>query len=376
MAENEKTVPKKSKNKITIKQRVILLVSCPLIIILISSIAIVITVRGLEASGELEETTVAPDVTVELPEQFGTAPETYFEEMIKTAAKKTDVNVSTELGVSIHDMSGTFSDDVFTLINNVTGQISGSASSKHNSAEEKFAVNYGDPAEKLLDLAVLSSDIAESSGEGKNNNYSYTVTLPANPETASLFTDEDKKVYEDCKAECAGSVALTDDKFEIESVTVHYNCDVEENRVTSVEIVREYKVSAKAEFLGGLSVFGSGELNFGCRINTKYNIKYAGITIQDELTLTKNGFQTLSMSANVADDALSDEDAKSEGVTDPKRIFTVQFTSSDETIAKVDRTGMVEAVSVSDTPVTITATLSYLGNTYTDTCTVTVTEEE
>ena len=72
------------------------------------------------------------------------------------------------------------------------------------------------------------------------------------------------------------------------------------------------------------------------------------------------------------------EYVKTEGVKygcDPDRIFTVEFISSDESIATVDEIGMVEAVKVSDEPVTVTVKLHYRGKVYEDTCLVHVIEE-
>ena len=372
MADTAKTAEKKPKNKITIKQRVILLVSCPLIVILLSSIAIVITVRNLEANGETEDTTAAPEVLFDAPAEYTSAPGEYCADMLKKAAKSDEIKVTSGTGVSFHDLGGDFSDDVFSILNNVTGQITDAAKSKYDS----LFINYGESCEKLTEFAAVSSKVEEAAGEGKNNDLACTLSIPADSDGIAPFIAEDAKVYEECLSGCADSVEFTDESFVPDSVTAYYHFDAENERLTSFELVREYKFSANATFLGGLEAFGSGKLTLGCRVNTKYNITYAGISVQDELTLTKHGFQTLSMNANIADDALSAQDAASEGVTDPDRIFTVEFTSSDESVATVDETGMVEAVKVSDEPVTVTVKLSYRGRVYEDTCIVHVIEED
>ena len=372
MAENEPVQTKKSKNKITIKQRVILLVSCPLIVILLSSIAIVVTVRGLEASGELEETTAAPDVLLEAAPDFTASPADYCADLIKQTAKADDVKVSSRTDVSVRDLGGDFSGDVFAVLNNAMGQINDGAKGKYDS----LFINYGESCEKLGELAEVSANVTGSSGEGKNDRITYTLTLPADAPGIAAFLAEDKRVYEECKADCAESVEFTDDSFTPDVITAYYNYNVKTEQLVSFELVREYKVSARARFLGGLEAFRSGAASFGVRVSTKYDIAYAGISVQEELTLTKHGFQTLSLSANVADDALSAEDAADEGVTDPDRIFTVEFISSDESIATVDKTGMVEAVKVSDEPVTVTVRLNYHGKTYEDTCIVHVIEDD
>lgn len=372
MSDNGKTTEKKPLNKITIKQRVILLVSCPLIVIILCSIAIVITVHNIESGEIAEGTEEQADIILELPEEFNASPEKYCAGIIKDAAKADDVKISSWTGVSIHDMAGDFTEEVFKVIGYITGQLNDGAKGKY----ENLSVKYGESAAKLGDFAAISENLTEASGEGKNDDLSYTLSIPVDSGAIAEFTEKDKEVFEDCKNNCSDTVKLTDDKFELDSVTAYYHYSYSNQYITSFELVREYKLSANAEFLGALDVFGNGALSFGVRVNTKYDITHAGVSVQEELKLTKNGFQTLSMSANVGDDALSAEDAESEGVTDPDRIFTVEFTSSDETVATVDKTGMVEAQKISDEPVTVTVTLTYHGKVYKDTCTVYVTEEE
>lgn len=372
MADTPAAPEKKKSNKITVKQRVILLVTCPLIIILLSSIAIVTTVRKLEAGELKEDSEEQQDVIRELPEEFNSDASAYFEGLLKEAAAATDVKIGTGIGVSIHDMSGDFSPEAFKMINHVTGQFSDGVKAKYSTS----SVKYGESAAMLNDVAKIVGKIGEATGEGKNDDFSYTLNIPVDADTISAFTEEDAKIYEESKKECADFIRFTEDSFVLDSVTAYVRCSYEKNCMNSIELVREYKVDMQTEFIGCLDVFGSGALSFGCRISTKFDIVHAGISVQDELTLTKNGFQTLSMSANVGDDALSAEDAESEGVTDPDRIFTVEFISSDESVATVDKTGMVQAESISDKPVTVTVKLTYHGKEYTDTCTVRVIEDE
>ena len=54
--------------------------------------------------------------------------------------------------------------------------------------------------------------------------------------------------------------------------------------------------------------------------------------------------------------------------------YSVRFISSDESIATVDEMGYVKGVKASEKPVTITVELEYLGEKFTDECTVYVTD--
>ena len=371
--EKEITAEKKPSNKITIKQRIILLVSCPLIVILLSSIAIVITVRNIESGKIVEDTDEAkPDVILELPEAFTSDADSYLAGLLNTAAEKTDVKINSGVNISVHDVGGDLSEDVYKVIGNITGQVVDSAKAKYTSS----SVNYGEACTMLKDLAPISSEEIEASGEGKNDSYSYTLNIPVDSAAIKTFTDEDRRIFEETVNECGTYMEIADSEFALDSIIANYWVNAEKEYITGFELVREYKVNAGVEFLQHLEPFGSGTITFGCRISTKYDIIHAGISVQEELNLNRKGFQTLSMSANVADDALSVEDAESEGITDPDRIFNVEFFSSDESIATVDKTGMVDAVKASDEPVIITVRLTYRGNVYEDTCTVHVTEAE
>ena len=55
--------------------------------------------------------------------------------------------------------------------------------------------------------------------------------------------------------------------------------------------------------------------------------------------------------------------------------YTVTFTSSDNSIVTVDEMGYVKGIEASCTPATVTVTLEYLGEKFTDECTVTVNDD-
>ena len=113
-------------------------------------------------------------------------------------------------------------------------------------------------------------------------------------------------------------------------------------------------------FIGDLSALGTKTLAFDCTLTSRYDIAWAGITIgQSRISLDKTGYQALNLTVNKAADAPADS-------------YSLTFVSSDESIATVDEQGVVEAVALSDKKVTVTATLEYLGKTYTDSCEVLV----
>ena len=56
--------------------------------------------------------------------------------------------------------------------------------------------------------------------------------------------------------------------------------------------------------------------------------------------------------------------------------YKVSFTSSDSSVVTVDEMGYIKGIKSSNSPVTITVTLEYLGEKFTDECTVNVTEND
>ena len=358
MAENE--AQKAKSNVITTKQRIILLVTCPLVVILLCSIAIVYTAHRLEP--EEPEEIVNPLIGTEMPADAGMGIADFCDKILGDAAGLSDIKAWTDVNVSLHDFGGDFPEAVTGILGHISGQFSDAVKEKY----EKPSLNYGEAGSGLLSLPAAAADCKEMTGEYRENDssYAFTLELTNNAAIVADFRAEDMKLYEQCKTECADVATVADNSFELDSVTAYFNYDVSGEYITSFELVREYKADMNVTFTGDLESFGAGQLTFGCRVATKYNIAHAGISIgEDEIKLDKNGYQTLSISANIADDA---------GEGD----FTVKFTSSDESVVKVDDNGMIEAVSVSEQPVTVTAELTYLGNTYSDSCTVLVTDED
>lgn len=349
------------KRKLGVKQMIIILLICPVIVIAMSSAAIIYTVHHLEPEETVEN--VDPLAGTVLPDGLDMPLSLFCAQIADKTAQADNIKAGTDAGVSFHDFSGDFPESAFSLINHVGGQINDRAKGKY----ETKSVGYGESCAKLLNISTFAKQAAEESGEYNEGSrkYRYTFDIPTDAKCLIPFCEEDGAMFAGCKEDCAAYADITDSKHELKSVTAYYEYDSVNGHLTYFELVREYAVSMNAAFKNHLDVFGSGVLNFGCTVSTRCNITHAGVFIgEDELKLTKHGFQTLSVSANVADDAAEGED------------FTIEFFSSDETVAKADANGMVEAVSVSDTPVTVTAKLTYLGKVYEDSCTVYVIDED
>lgn len=137
------------------------------------------------------------------------------------------------------------------------------------------------------------------------------------------------------------------------------------NRITDeivwIELEKIYTVTADVTFKGELAVFDKKNISFDYKVTEKAEYFYAGIRFaEDSVTVAPDAEAMLSVNAVIEND--SD--------------YKVNFTSSDSSVVTIDEMGYIKGIKSSDEPVTITVTLEYLGEIFTDECTVNVTEND
>ena len=108
-------------------------------------------------------------------------------------------------------------------------------------------------------------------------------------------------------------------------------------------------------FKGDLAVFGEKEFIFPYSVTDTYEYFYAGVALSENEIFIEEGDEV-----NLTVNAVIEDDSE----------YEVTFSSSDTSIATVDEMGYVKGVKLSDEPVTITVTLTYMGETFTDECIV------
>lgn len=166
-----------------------------------------------------------------------------------------------------------------------------------------------------------------------------------------------KRFLDDTKAEfSADSYQVYEPKLTIR---------VKVNRITDeiewIEFEKIYTVNADITFKGELAVFGKKNISFDYKVIEKAEYSYAGIRFAESSVTIAPGTETmLSVNAVIEND--SD--------------YKVTFTSSDSSVVAIDEMGYINGIKASDKPVTITVTLEYLGEKFTDECTVNVTEKD
>ena len=145
-----------------------------------------------------------------------------------------------------------------------------------------------------------------------------------------------------------------------DSFTIKAKVNRENDKIQYLNVIRTYEITFDASFINDAKLFGEKEISFIYTVTDTYEYSYAGISfVEDEITLGFDEEYMLNVNAVIDDD--SD--------------YTVEFSSSDENIATVDEMGYVKGLKNCDVPITITVKLSYLGETFTDSCIVNVSEE-
>lgn len=340
MAEN------KGINALPMKAKIALLALCPLLIIVLCSGVIV-----LYADSLVDEGVYVPPV--ETAEYTATLPESNEDRLLVANTLLAGVQqcgetqITVENTVDLHDLTS----DLTEAQQNLLAFAAGSIESGIAALAENEGLAYGETAELF---APLSAEEINLTTNTEIPEYCYTAVIE-NP-----FSEQDSKLFAD--AEETFAHILTADKKEnkLTACEVQLLVDPVANRLHTVSYARTYAFDYTVTFTGDLADLGTKTLSFQCTLVSRYNISHAGISIEQErIILNKTGYQALNLTVNKAEDA-------------PEDSYKLTFTSSDESIAAVDEKGVVDAVALSDKIVTVTATLEYLGKTYTDACEVLV----
>lgn len=186
------------------------------------------------------------------------------------------------------------------------------------------------------------------------------------------YTVDGKSISTDTPEEVFGTIENPDIKSALgkelssvcainstEAVAEDFIITLKVNRLTdeisTLSICRNYTITADVTFKGDLAVFGERTFVFPYSVTNTYEYFYAGVTLSEtEVTIDEGDEISLTVNAVIEDDSE----------------YEVTFTSSDTSIATVDEMGYVKGVTKSDEPVTITVTLKYMGETFTDECLV------
>ena len=372
---------KKNKSR---KYQYLIFALCSLIAVAACMVVLVVTVRTVEGdnSGAVEYETVSKtEIKGETDELLAylkaLTQETANNRFIK-ADTYTDISVDDNSIVVFGDDSGTDKDLLIYAKNKMLGGVDGYYPEDYKGV---FGTVYeGMP---VVDLPVsLVSDSRFSVGEADENGnpvYNtdtgelidpdyYFITLYLNENSFSdgtvsrLFSlDKEQTVAEKFKADLAGKCEIDGCDAKVKELKIFAKINRLTDEILYVNFEKTYSITADVIFANELEVFGSKKLEFDYRVCEKYEYHYAGISFaQNSVTVAPGDETALTVAAVIENDSE----------------YTVTFTSSDEAVATIDEMGYVKGIKNSDTPVTITVTLEYLGETFTDECTVIVNDDE
>ena len=344
---SEVQTAKQDENRLGLKAKILMLVGIPVIVIIVCSFVIYYAAQSIVTNEVYDDDAVS----YELPEN-GSDAEKFVFDRLSVAVSGKEVKASRSTSVEIGELSGNASDAQMKLIEYIRGSIQGGISSKYEGA----SADYGEDVSFLSEITPIDgvADFSVQDNEG-------TAEFVFRGEGAEFASD--RAAAEDVLAGLSDVFEVKKNEMLPESVTLTAKIEMEREQIKEVNVARTYNVSLDVEFTGDYKELGEQSFTFVYTVRDNYPIAHAGIKIvQDEISINKNGYEAVNLEANVSENVSNDE-------------FSLTYEISDESVATVDENGQIDAVSESKTPVTVTATLEYLGKTYTDTCLVYVTKK-
>lgn len=346
MTENKKSSGKSS----AMKLQLIMLLICPVLMIAICSVLIwfYATVAVDDESFSLPKATVMPSTQLSTQQDA----EEYFADVLANASESGEVSVSLQNNVSFSEISADMTEERNSLFKFAVEGLTGEMAAMFSADK----ITYGEKAE------LISPDVADKADqvtfEEDTENELYKIELiydlPEKDISDGFFLHEDSEAFSLVEEQLKSICNIEENEKILEHIRVYAEIDFTSDKLRTMKISRLYSVGSDVEFTGDLASFGTAHADMSVLLEREYSVDYAGIEIsQDEIFLTANGYDNLSVIAGVDENAAADE-------------FSLVFTSGDESIVTVDEKGVVEAVNVSETPAIIKAELNYLGKTYTD----------
>lgn len=289
-------------------------------------------------------------------------------------ASRVRLKVSTSLSVDEGSIQDTAGDERFSAVmkymkNDIVSAVSG----KYEKYEESFSSDY---TNQLLPNDFKASDlksfeyIGTATDEERKLSFTFNDAEYPQKEGSLLYRNfdmEDSGLVAQAAREAVSSV-VTVDAAELKckgfNITATYSA--ENDLVKSISYNRSYELRLKLTFVGELSEIGKKELTLNLSACENHSFTYAELRLDaHRMWLEKGDIDNLE-AVRTYDEAMLDDS----GIEAARVLWTV----SDPEVATVDAEGYVKGRRVSQKPVTVTATYTFLGNTYKDSCLVYVRE--
>lgn len=345
------------KKKLSTKSIILITAILPVVVIVISSIAIIITARSAAEQKTFDIYALnAPAPVIEnIPETKNDA-EALLNKLTEDAVSSGLLKYSGNVNVSFENIN---TDN--EGLSSVLSFAASSMSAKCTELYEGVSIKYGEDASHINGLLPGG---APEEFTAEINDGIITLTMNYKKVFPNMyFIQDDSAAVKMFKLSNSGVFSSSNESFTPELCVFTLTADCSDGRLISYSVARTYNYSSYITFVNSLDAVGSAALDMKVVFNEHYDFSYAGIYIeQDQVTLTKNGFEALTVTPLVEEGLSEDE-------------YSLEFVSSDPSVVTVDENGQVEAQKISDKPVEISVKLNYLGRDFTDSCTVYVVNE-
>ena len=347
---------KLTEQKLSIKSILLITILLPVLVIALSSVAIVITARSVQP-----QDTVSPDFLSDTQYVISAEPKneedalTLVSKLFSAAIKSNALKYSRSTDATIKDI---------TCDNESVQELflftKGSLEENFSKFYDDEAIRYGENAEALLNILPGSTPSAAECEIGEDRIMQLTLTYDT-VFNNMYFLSADTVAIKMFSTENSGVFSVINEKFIPTICEYKLSADTVTGKIISFSVKRYYTYSSNIAFQNTLESIGSTPFTMDISFSENYDFSYAGIEIaEDIITLGKGDYQTLTITPFV-EEGLSEEE------------YSLEFSTYDKYLT-IDENGQITAKMIYDHPITVRVTLNYLGQTFYDTCTVYVVE--
>lgn len=344
---------KLQEKKLNVKSILILTLVLPIVVIALSSIAVVVTAKSASEQQTFDLSAFYADknAIIEMPENEERAV-AFVNELVEKASDSGILKYEEALDIAFSSVDTMDNKSVGEIISFAAGDIE----EKCRETYELHSIKYGEDASYIKNILPESqpdSFTAEVSDGEIIVSLCYTKA-----HDNMYFLNDDLTAIKMFSLSNTSVFSCINESLVPQGFTYTLIAESESGNIKELTVERKYNYCSHITFVNTLADIGSTELKIQPIVTEKYNFSYAGIEFeQDFLSLTKNSYDTLSVNV-FTEDGLSEDE------------YSLEFVSSDHESVSVDENGQVSFVAISEEPVIIGVKLNYLGREFSDTCTV------
>lgn len=346
-----------SEKKLNTKTVLLITIIFPVLVIILSSIAIVITARQVQP-----QDTVDPSFFSEVKYTVAATPKN--EEDALTLVSKL-FSAAVKSGIMKYEKTNYTAISSITCKNENLQKIlsfaGGALSEKFTSFYNNASIKYGEDASAILSILPGSTPSDFTAEINEEDVLNLTLTYDSVFNNMYFLTD-DTTAVKMFTTENAGVFSVINEKFIPVTCEYSLSADAVSGEILSFSVRRIYNYSANVAFRNTLSDIEATDLTMTLEFTESYNFSYAGIDIaQDVITMGIDDYDTLTVIPHVEEGLSEDE-------------YSLEFSTYDKYLS-VDENGQITPKKLYEHPVTVRVTLHYLGKEFSDTCTVYIVNE-